>query len=1053
MKQLHNSILKSVLVCMLCVVWSVGWTQDVASLQTPGFKSQTPKSNNLNIQNPKDVTVSGRVTSETGEAMPGVNVAVKGTTKGTSTGADGTYSLSGVPENATLAFSFIGYATQEIAVGSRSTIDIQLQPDVTSLEDVVVVAYGTQKKSSVVAAISSISSKDIAALPVPSMEQALQGRVASVLVTNNGSPGEAPIVRIRGINSINYASNPFYVVDGIPSVGNFNNFDSKDIESVEVLKDASSAALYGSRASAGVILITTKKGTRDGKIHVNLDSYVGVQNAWRQLDLLNTSQYVQYGTALLNNAGAALPARFSNLNVPNYPGSTQTLAQTNTDWQKAIFRSAAISQTNVSVSGGNDKSRFYASGGYFKQDGIMLGTSYERYNFRINSDHKIGKIFTFGQTLLVAYGLQKKEPSGGGRTQIKHAINLPPYLTVENPSNIGGYNGPSTEDGQDAQNPVRIALQDLDQLTTVSLLGSVFLEAEITKWLKFRSNVGINYSTQREYGYNPIYVEGGFNSRTQADVTDTRNNAFSPVFTNQLTFDKTFDKHNINAVGALEYQTTNSIYSKAFGKYGSNSVKEVTGGSTNQFVDGGRNEFAIYSYIGRLNYEYAGKYLFSASIRRDGASSFAPGKKFGNFPSLGVGWVVSEEGFMKDLPAISQLKLRASWGKVGYIPGNYLWQSLIQTNINAVTSGGTLNQGAYYSSLSNKDLEWEITTMKNAGVDLGFFRNKLTFSGEYYERLTDNLIYSVPVATSAGFASPAIVNIASMKSWGYEFVAGFNESIKAFKWSVSANVGITKNNVISLNTPKDAIPAGNGGSDYGGYDITRTEAGQPVQSFYGWQTDGLFQNNADAAKIVDSEGPAKAGDIRFKDNDGDGKISIDDRVYLGSFIPKFNFGTNLAASYKGFDVNVFFQGVQGNKVYDGTRVLIEGGLRLFNASTTVLNAWTPTNTGTDVPRVVNGDPHHNTRTSDRFLEDGSYLRLKNVSLGYTIPEKLLKAGTMGTLSRLRIYISSQNLLTFTKYKGYDPEVGSRFNGAFTQGIDYGQFPQARSFTVGIQAGF
>ncbi|MDJ1502725.1 SusC/RagA family TonB-linked outer membrane protein [Xanthocytophaga agilis] len=1039
-----------------------------------------PKAERLqNLLNAQEITVSGKVSGEGGDAMPGVSVSIKGTTKGTTTNGEGRYTLGGVPENGVLVFSSIGYTTEEIQVSNRTIIDVQLNPDLQALSEVVVVGYGTQKKTSVTGAISSVSSKEIAALPVPSVEQAIQGRVAGAIVTNNGAPGEAPLVRIRGISSINYASNPLYVVDGIVNVGDFSNFDSKDIESVEVLKDANSAAIYGSRAAAGVVLITTKKGTRDGSIHVKLDSYIGVQKAWNKLDLLNRDQYLQYGTALRNNAGAALPPRFSTMNDPIYEGSSQTFAQTDTDWQDALFQSAPITHNNISVSGGNEKSRFYSSVGYFSQSGIMKGTGYDRYNFRMNSDHQLLKGVTLGQTLLVSYGYQRREQNAGGRSQIQNMIRMTPYIPLYNPNNIGGYGGTTGADGSDPQNPVRAALQDLDQTSNVRVLGSLFLDVSLTSWLKYRFNVGVNYQTSREYIYQPIYSEG-FNSRNPAVLREIRSNSFSPVYTNQLTFDKTFGKHTINALAVVEYQSLKSTAIDAQGTTTSNELKELNGLDNRTFT-GTRNDWVVYSYIGRLNYEYANKYLVSASIRRDGASHFAPGKKFGNFPSIGIGWRISEENFMKNIPFISELKLRGSYGSLGYIPANYLWQATVTANT-SVGVGGSPVLGAYYDKLGNRELEWEITKMSNVGLDAGFLNNRVNFSLEYYVRNTDNLILEVSPAVSAGYSNPTIANIGKMKNWGYEFQGSYNQTSGAFQWSIGANIGVAKNEVKQLDSPTSVLDRG-ALQDYGNTSITRTEAGQPVQSFYGWLVDGIYQNESEIIgndnkpssavqnlplnndgtvnlteyNKADNKGKyTRPGDIRFKDVNGDNQITDADRVYLGSFLPKFTYGLNLSANYKGFDLSMFFQGVQGNKIYNGTRVLTEGMLRLFNSSTTVLDAWTPDNTNTNIPRAVDGDPNSNSRTSNRFIEDGSYLRLKNFSIGYTVPADALKSFTKGYLTNVRLYVSSQNLFTITKYKGYDPEVGSRLsvnNGSLVQGIDYGQFPQARTLIIGLQAGF
>jgi TonB-dependent starch-binding outer membrane protein SusC len=998
---------------------------------------------------PQGITVSGKVVDESGSPMPGVNLLVQGTTNGTTTDVEGQYTLSLSDANATVVFSFIGYLSEEIAVNGRTKIDLSMTPDILALSEVVVVGYGTQKKSSLVGSIGSVKSKELAQLPVPSMEQAIQGRVAGVVVTNNGSPGNSPIVRIRGINSINFASNPLYVVDGIIGVGNFQVFDTKDVESIEVLKDASSAAIYGSRASAGVVIITTKKGTNDGKIHVDLDSYVGVQSAWRKLDLLNTEEYIKYGTALLNNSGAGLPSTFSNLDQPIYAGATQTFAQTNTDWQDELFGSATIAQHHLSLSGNSDKSKYFASVGYFKQDGIMVGTDFERYNLRFNTEHKVSKIVTFGQTLLVATSSQRSEQVTGGRSQIQNLIRMLPYLPVLNPNNLGGYGGATGADGSDPQNPIRSALQDRSTSTNVRILGTLYLNANITKWLTYRFNLGVDFNTNRFRGFFPAYSEG-FNARAAAIVNDGRGIFFSPIYTNQLTFDKTYGKHAINATGVIEYQTSAGDGTSISGNTSANNLQEPSGLS-NVNGSGGRGEFAIYSYIGRLNYEYDGKYILSATIRRDGSSNFASGFKFGTFPSVGLGWRISEESFMRDIPAISELKLRASYGSMGFLNiGNYPSQATVQSNTAAII-GGQRVIGAYYDQLENKALTWETTDMTSVGADVGLFNNKLTFSAEYYYRDTKDLILGFRPPLSSGFSAETSRNIGRMTNSGFDFQAGYKEISNAIKWNIDANIGFVKNEVLALALPKDVIDRGQN-ADFGGFDITRTEVGQPVQSFFGWKTAGLFQSFEDVANSA-TQPNAKPGDVKFEDINKDGQINADDRVYLGSFLPDFSYGFNLGASYKNWDFTAFFQGVSGNKVYNGTKVMEQGMLRLFNAGKDVLRAWTPTNPNTDVPRAVSGDPNGNTRTSNRFLEDGSYFRLKNISIGYALPTELLNNLTNNTVTKFRVYVSAQNLLTLTNYSGYDPEVGSTFNTGLTQGIDYGQFPQARTIMAGIQIGF
>ncbi|GAB3890685.1 TonB-dependent receptor [Larkinella knui] len=1055
----------------------------INQIEKKGFESQTGSepitSSDLNIGKLERIGYSvlsadkpmedirGKVSNATGEGLPGVSVVIKGSTRGTTTNGEGEFTIN-APNNAVLVFSFVGFASKEVPVNGRTTLTVSLVEDERALEEVVVVGYGTQKRASVTGAVSSVTPKDLTALPVISAESAMQGRVPGVRVVNNGSPGQSPIVRIRGVGSINYASGPLYVIDGVPS-GDLNNLDPRDIESLEVLKDASSAAIYGSRASNGVVIISTKKGSKDGKLHVNLDTYFGTQSAWKKLDLLNTQEYTQYATALLGNAKIAMPSRLSNLNQPIYAGATQTFAQTATDWQDVLLRTAPIQQHQISVSGGNNVSRFFTSAGYFDQEGILIGTNYKRGNVRINSDHQINKFLSFGQTLMLSYDKMRGEQGfGGGRTAVMQAIRNLPYWPVSDPTKVGGYSSPTAADGTDPDNPVRIALQDKSYTQRIKLLGTLFAEVKFTNFLKYRFSFGADVVTTIGTNLFPIYNDG-YKSRTQNNIQDNRSSYYSPILTNQLTFDKMFGKHSVNVTAVAESQNFRSSSLNSNG-YRPNNDIDVLQGISNPGVTSTKDESSLISYIGRVNYDFAGKYLISASIRRDGSSRFAPGNKWGTFPSASVGWRVSEESFMKSVPNLSELKIRASIGQTGFNGiGSYAWQTLIQADNTNYVFGANKVLGSYFSSLGNTDLKWETTTMSNLGVDLGLFGNKMTFTAEVYNRKTDGLLLDVPIPNSLGYSSPPSANIGSMKNWGYEFQVGYNRNEGDFRWNVSANLDVTRNKVTSLATPSATIYAGRN-DDFGGSDITKTEAGQAIQSFYGYQVEGIYQTldevfnsprtqtRAETREAHDPTKNTSPGDIRFKDINGDGKIDASDRTYLGSYIPKFSYGANLGANYKNFDITVYLQGVYGNKIYNGTKVIEEGMLRLFNAGKGVLNAWTPTNTGTDVPRAISGDPNNNSRTSDRFIESGSYMRVKNISIGYSIPAPVLSKLTRNTLTKARIYVSSTNLLTFTKYSGLDPEIG--VNGSagdntklLTNGIDYGQYPQPRTLLLGLNIGF
>lgn len=1005
--------------------------------------------------------ISGKVSGDDGNPIPGVSVRVKKSQTGIITDANGSFNLKASADDV-LTFSSVGFISQDVKVGNRSVINVVLTTNISALEEVVVMGYGTQKRSSVTAAVASVGVKELTALPVPSVEGALQGRVSGVQVTSNGSPGVAPVVRIRGVGSINYAANPLYVVDGYP-VGSLNDLDMKDVESLEVLKDASAAAIYGSRAANGVVLITTKKGSKDSKLHVNVETYYASQSPWKKLTPLNTKQYLQYGKTLLSAAGAAFPDRWSKMNAETYPGSGVTFENTNTDWQDYLFQTAGLSNSSVTITGGNATSRFLTSFGYFKQDGIYVGTNYERGNLRLNSDHNIGKHFTVGQTLTVAMGSRLEDNANptGQRTALANVIKSLPYTPVYNPTEIGGYYGTTNADGSDPVNPLIAAVLTRAQNRNTRILGSIFAEIKFTDYLKYKFSVGLDYNNSRGLSRTPIYTAGQagnpFNS-----ISDTRGEFLGTLYTNQLSFDKTFNKHSINAIVVAEQQFGIGESITASGNYTTNTFTIVTPNVTSPAVGGGKSETTLLSYLGRINYDYAGKYLLSASIRRDGSSLFAPGKKWGTFPAASIGWRISEEPFMKEISSINELKVRASYGLVGNTSGlpNYAWQSLVGAATNYVFANG-VTPGLSTNQLGNAELGWETTKMTDLGLDLGLLKNKITLSADYYIRETseNSLILARPLASSLGYSNNTIANFGGMKNSGLDFQINYNHSEGDLKWKVGGNLGIVRNTVTSLEAPIFA-----GGHAETGASVTKTEVGMPVQYLYGYVVDKIYQTQGEIdsddaqakSKKWDSYqgGKAAPGDIRFKDLNGDGKIDDSDRTMIGNTLPDFTYGVNFDANYKNFDFTLFLQGVQGNDIYNNLKTQTQGMVRLFGATTDVLNAWTPQNTNTNIPRAVSGDPNGNTtRPSDRWIEKGSFLRVKNISLGYSVPSSILKSFAGGTLTKVRVYVSAQNLLTFTKYTGYDPEIGSRDNAQLVYGIDNGQYPQARTLMAGLQLGF
>lgn len=1011
--------------------------------------------------------VTGKITTQTdNQPIAGATIQEKGTTNATTSASDGSFAIT-VSNKATLIITYIGYTPQEVQVNGRNNVSVTLQSAIGGMNEVVVIGYGTQRRTNITSAISSIDSKTLNELPVPNLAQALQGRMAGVSVVNNGTPGSQPIVRIRGISSISFSSDPLYVVDGIPT-GDISSFDMRDVETVDVLKDASAAAIYGSRATNGVIIITTKKGKRDGRLHVGLNSYYGVQRVTKRLDLLDRDGFMKYALAY---RGSQVPRLLDPwLTTPIYTGATQTYGQTNTNWQDEYFRDGTITETNINLNGGNEISRFSASAGYTQQNGTAPNVAFKRYNFKLSSEHNLSKVFTFGETIFAANSIQNGDAnSGGTRSNLVNVIRMMPHMPVYDPTSNGGYRGVNaTLDGGDPTNPIEDAeLKNPQQNSNVKILGNAFLDINFTKWLKFKSSFGIDYANSLFYRFQPIFNDNGTingSSATQATITNNRNLSTVLLYTEQLTFDKKFGDHHLTATGVFESQHQKTKGENGSGSQPSNSLR-VLNNALNQSVSTTVGENFLVSVLGRVNYDFAGKYILSAAIRRDGLSVWAPGKKWGNFPSASIGWKVDQEDFMKSQTLFSQLKLRGGYGVTGIngvLLGNTPWLVNVSANsasypFNNLNPGGL---GSAINQLGNRDLEWETTKQTNIGVDLAILHNKITLTADYFHRQTDNLILGVTVPPSFGYINSNVIkNVGSMENNGLEFVLGYNGEAGDFKWNVSANASFIKNKVLKLAEGLTNLTGGLDAADFGGWDVTNTKPGESIQYFYGFIVDGIFQTAAEVANSpVQVAGTTAPGDLKFRDISGpngkpDGKIDAFDRTNLGSYLPKVSYGLNLSADYKNFDLGIFFQGVQGNKIYNDTRVITEGMIRFFNAGKQVLNAWTPTNTNTTIPRAIANDPNGNARTSTRFVENGSYLRMKNISLGYNISSSKLTSWTSGVVSSFRIYVSGQNLLTITDYTGYDPEVGNRTGNSLTNGIDWAIYPQPKAVQVGVQVNF
>ncbi|MCL7764722.1 TonB-dependent receptor [Polaribacter sp. Z014] len=974
-------------------------------------------------------TVSGSVKDNTGELLPGVSVVIKGTQKGVQTDFDGLFKIDNILPTDELVFSYIGMTGKTVLVGTSTKIDVVLMESSESLDEIVIVGYGKQSRTTVTGAIATVKSEDISTLPVTNAESALQGRAAGLTITNSGSPGSSPSVLIRGLGSVGNNS-PLYVIDGV-IVGNLSGISPNDIESVSVLKDASTTAVYGAQGSNGVVVVTTKQG-KNGKGKLSFNTYTGFQTVTQRYDVLETIDYLKYAGEL----GV----------FPNRPLSTY---KTNTNWQDEIFRVGIIQDYNLSYSGGTENSTHLFSGEYLKQEGTIIDSGYERYSFRANSSAKFGKV-KVGESMSISFGKQNPERDEEGRSLIEHAIKSAPYLSVYNASNLGGFQGPSSSaDGQDAVNPIRAQTIGNAINKSLGIIGNVYAEVEIMDGLKFKSQVGLDYYTYDNSSFKPSYsddsVEGSTtHAQNYAAITRNTGSGQTIIFDNSLTYNTTIaDKHNIEALLLVEkYQGQNKNLNASSRNAVTDEVNQIS--NEDSSVSSGSSELNKIGYLGRINYNYDGKYIASASYRRDASARFGSNKRWANFYSASAGWNIAKESFMQD-SHFSNLKLRGSYGTVGSDAiNNYAYAPSLVQNFE-YPIGGENAIGVTADGGSNQDLQWESKEIINIGLDAGLFNEKFTASLEYYQNTSDNLLINIPTVLSSGINAGVLpVNAGSVETKGFELVLGFNDYDGDFTWSANLNLGTSKNEVLSLGA-RDEIT----GSQYklGGADVTRTIVGEPLFHFYGLESDGIYQNQ-DEVNAVFTANPnqviVKPGDIRFKDLNGDGTINSDDRTIIGNPFPDVTYGLNLDAKYKNFDMSLFITGVAGNEIFNtNTFDLVGGSNRLFNVSQSYYNnKWSAANpTGTE-PRIL-GAPQNN-GISDRFVEDGSYTRLKNVSLGYTLPSEMFEK----YFSKLRVYVSGTNLLTISDYSGLDPEIGG---GEY--GIDRGNYPQPKSILLGVQVSF
>ncbi|SDM30554.1 SusC/RagA family TonB-linked outer membrane protein [Kriegella aquimaris] len=984
-------------------------------------------------------TITGMVSDASGAPLPGASILVSGTTNGTTSDFDGNYSISDINSSDQLVFSYIGMTTQTISVGNQNTINVNLQEDAEALEEVVVVGYGTQSRAEVTGAISTVGADELSALPVATADQALQGRAAGVTVLNSGSPGTAPVVRIRGLGTMNN-NDPLYVIDGVIASG-LGDLNPNDIASINILKDASTTAIYGSLGSNGVVMVTTKKGKRSGKTTINVDAYTGIQYANQRFDVLNSEQYLQFA----NDAFGIVPT------------SPLSSSGNNTDFQDALFRTGIMQKVDLGIAGGGENSDFRFSAGYMDQEGAIIETGFERFSFRANSNFTVGK-FNFGETMSVSFNKQNPERNLGARSLLEHAIKIPPYLPIYNSNNLGGFQGPSSGlDGQDAENPIRVQTLGEHINKSAAIIGSLFGELEIIKDLKFKSQVGLEYRNSNTNIFRPSYnddSEGATHSSTFAAITKNSTLRKSITITNSLNYTTTFnDLHNLEVLVLAEKQeTVDEILNSNSQNPITNELNQVS--NEQSFLQSQSFEYNRIGYLGRVNYNFDQKYIFAASIRRDASSRFGSNNRWGTFPSVAVGWNIAQESFLSN-SAFNILKLRGSWGITGNDRiGNYQYSATLLSDF-FYPLGGTLATGTTPGGLANPDLKWEETTMKNIGLDFELFKGKFTGAVEYFSNTSDDLLMSRPLPGSLGINSGSVTeNVGSVDTKGFELNLGYNDFEGDFTWSANLNVGTSSNEVKSLGSNESLS-----GGSFESQDISRIEVGEPLFFFFGYVTDGIYQTPAEVDAVLnqtpndEGELAVNPGDIRFIDQNGDGQINADDRVKIGNPYPDVTYGLNLDAKYKQLDINLFISGVAGVDVYNTNIYDLEGMPRLFNSGTNVLNRWTGPGTSNSVPKAGGSDQNFNS-ISDRFVEDGSYTRLKNITLGYTLDNTSLDQ----YFSKCRIYLSGQNLITLSDYSGLDPEIGNPLtndggNRQYELGIDRGNYPQPKSIILGVQLSF
>ena len=897
-----------------------------------------------------------------------------------------------------------------------------------TIEEVVVIGYGKAKAKDLTGSVSVINLNKTGNQPVADIGQAIQGRASGVTVINSGEPGSNVTFRIRGTGTIQN-NNPLIVVDGMPLNGGLNQINMSDVESINILKDASSTAIYGSRGANGVVMITTKRGAKGGIL--NFDTFTGIQSVSNMIKVLDASQYAQLNNEMLANGGLTPNPEFAN---PSSLGA-------GTNWLAALFNPSILSSYSLSYGDRSEKSNLYVSTSYFNQKGVVLNTNYDRYIVQINGDTKLKSFLKVGNSVKLQHDIKKN-----GSYDIKGTILSLPTRPIYDTN--GNWAGPGSNPllYGDIDNPIGKATIVENSTKGYNIQGNIYAEAEIIKDLKFKSLGGIETNIWYNRTWSPKY-SWGVKSQENSYLFEGSNRSITLLWDNTLTYDKTIGKHHINAVIGSSAQNNKYNYlSASVQKFASDNTQQIDNGILQPVQHGNASEWAIMSYLGRVNYNFANKYYVTATIRRDGSSRFGMDNRWGWFPSAALAWRISNENFLKNSNVINNLKLRLGYGITGNQEiGNYSFSSSYNTYL--YNFNNSYVSAVLPTVLPNPNVKWEGQEQYNAGFDLDLFNNRISLIVDGYVKNTNDMLVPMSVPVTSGYSDVYVpsINAGKIQNKGFEVTLSTKNIIKNdFKWSSDAVFSYNKNNVESINSDTPIITASGGFNSA----IGLIKAGYPVNVFYGYITDGIFQNQAEVdSHAVQMPGSNSAtstapGDIRFKDLNNDGVVNDKDRTIIGNPNPKFTFSFNNTFSYKNFDLTIFLQGSYGNDIFNANRMYTEAMSIIQNQSTAVLGRWTGEGTSNNIPRAIYGDPNQNSRVSDRYIEDGSYLKIKNINLSYTLPKTVFGQN----FNSVKIFVSAQNLVTWTKYSGFDPEVP-------VNGIDNGTYPITRTVSLGLNIGF